>query len=486
VWSQAVAFEVYGLHLVLVLLTILLFLRGLQEQKEEPNTVSRLLIASAFTMGLSFANHMMTVLLIPAFLFLYFSVLGWTPVCRRRLLLLVPWSLLALSIYLYLPIRSSAEPLLDWGQTSTFDRLVRHVSGGQYRVWMFSGSGVIRKQLEYFIRHLPDEIHFSMIPILIGGMVLTIKKSLRLFFFTSILAATTIAYAVNYDIFDINSYFLLAFVVFAWWISVALDWVAGEIPSNHVMRAIFAILLFALPGIQIAAHWGDADQRRNTLVHDFARNVLETIEPNGMLVTSQWDYTVAPLWYFQLIEGRRRDLVVVDKNLLMNRPWYFAQMERIWPGIFDEVRTERDLFLEQLVLFESDQLFNPATIQSSWNMFWEKFLFTSAAKRSVYADWRIVNELPRFQMMQPAGIFVRLSNSFLSPSAKRIPVFRPWPKEDILTRDLKTMYVGGAVQYGLFLKSRGDERSAKEWFDFGASVDPASPYLRMIEIPPKP
>jgi len=57
----------------------------------------------AYVLGLSFSHHMMTVLLAPAFLFLYFATLGGGRAAWARIARAVPAFLLGLTPYLDLP-----------------------------------------------------------------------------------------------------------------------------------------------------------------------------------------------------------------------------------------------------------------------------------------------------------------------------------------------------------------------------------------------
>ncbi len=73
VWAQSVSVEVYSLHLILLMLFLLLFLKGLRTPEGE---TSRLLILAAFVLGLGFTNHMTTLLVIPACIYLYGAKFG--------------------------------------------------------------------------------------------------------------------------------------------------------------------------------------------------------------------------------------------------------------------------------------------------------------------------------------------------------------------------------------------------------------------------
>jgi hypothetical protein len=65
-------------------------------------------------------------------------------------------------------------------------------------------------------------------------------------------------------------------------------------------------------------------------------NVLNAIAPNGLLLTLDWQ-VASPMLYAQEIEQRRRDVKVVDINLL-RRSWYFDYLKHAYPGLIERSR----------------------------------------------------------------------------------------------------------------------------------------------------
>ena len=117
-WAQALEVEVYPLHLLLVSLILLAFLRaGFPLPAEE--TGERRWYLFAYAVGLGFTNHMTTIFLAPGLLYLYFARHGgarrsWARLARMS----VPF-FAGLSLYLYVPLRASQNPLLTWGYPVT-------------------------------------------------------------------------------------------------------------------------------------------------------------------------------------------------------------------------------------------------------------------------------------------------------------------------------------------------------------------------------
>ncbi|MHB1862851.1 MAG: glycosyltransferase family 117 protein [Gemmatimonadaceae bacterium] len=90
-----------------------------------------------------------------------------------------------------------------------------------------------------------------------------------------------------------------------------LGWLAGS-----------PVLLVAM--IPLMANWHWASRAGQTDTRDFAVDLLNSVEPYGVLVVAG-DNDTFPLWYAQDVEGIRKDVVVANTSLL-NTSWYVRQL----------------------------------------------------------------------------------------------------------------------------------------------------------------
>ncbi|HEX2716130.1 MAG TPA: hypothetical protein VHM67_00540, partial [Gemmatimonadaceae bacterium] len=81
------------------------------------------------------------------------------------------------------------------------------------------------------------------------------------------------------------------------------------------------LLLVAL--VPLVANWRQASRAGDTATAGFARDLLNSVEPYGVLVTVG-DNDTFPLWYAQEVEGVRRDVTIAVTSLL-NTDWYARQ-----------------------------------------------------------------------------------------------------------------------------------------------------------------
>ena len=84
--------------------------------------------------------------------------------------------------------------------------------------------------------------------------------------------------------------------------------------------------LLAVAFVPIFANWQPASRAGQTDTADFAADLLNSVEPYGILVTAG-DNDTFPLWYAQEVQGIRRDVIVACLSLL-NTEWYTRQMLR--------------------------------------------------------------------------------------------------------------------------------------------------------------
>jgi hypothetical protein len=97
-----------------------------------------------------------------------------------------------------------------------------------------------------------------------------------------------------------------------------------EQPTKRAWFATSWLLAFAF--IPLFVNWRSASRAGQTDTRDFARDLLNSVEPYGVLVTVG-DNDTFPLWYAQEVEGIRKDVLVANTSLL-NTDWYTRQMLR--------------------------------------------------------------------------------------------------------------------------------------------------------------
>ena len=486
-WSQALQVEVYPLHLLLVSLVLLQFLRsGFPLPGEAPG--ERHWYMFAYTVGLAFTNHMTTVLLAPGLLYLYFTRHGGSRGSWNRLMRMSLPFLAGLSLYLYVPLRASRDPILNWGYAVNLERFLWHFTGKQYQVWMFSSMDVVGRQISYFIRDLPFEFAYVGLLLSIAGTFALWRGNRRLAIGVTLLFLVCIAYAANYDIHDIDSYFLLSYVCVGMTAAVGLS-AAAALASARFPRTgnLVPLALLAICVIPVLAHFRDADESDDHLVEDYTTNMFASLRPDAVVISYQWDYWVSASYYYQIVGHFRPDVTVIDKELL-RRSWYLKELEHRRPWLIASSRLEVNAFLAQVDLFEHGLPYDPAQIQAKYVGMIESFIHQSMIAHPVYVTGEIEPAFTPGLARLPEGLAFRLSAGRGEiPSPFPQFRFRAFPRRGRLEDMIHRLYADAFLSRGeYFLANFHDVQEARKCLENANFYEPASPRsLRLAALLPR-
>jgi VanZ family protein len=103
--------------------------------------------------------------------------------------------------------------------------------------------------------------------------------------------------------------------------------------GNVSTRWIAATPVLALALVPLLGNHITASRAHETVPRDFAYDILQSVEPYGILITAG-DNDTFPLWYAQEVEGIRRDVTLANLSL-MNTRWHLRQLRRRVTPAFD-------------------------------------------------------------------------------------------------------------------------------------------------------
>lgn len=397
-WFQCTSVEVYSLHLLLISTIILFLLRAFITSAQENET--KIWFYFAVLLALGFTNHMTTLLILPGVAYLYFLryKLNSSSMKRVVLMILIFIPVLVL-IYAYLPIRAAQDPNLNWGNPVDWERIIRHISGHQYQVWLFSSTEAAKKQLVYFIESLSGEFTFVLILSLIG-MFFSFIKSRRLFVFLTITFLTTVLYSINYDINDIDAYFLLAYIVLAFFAALSALNILNQL---NISPKISILILAVFLTLQFYLNFGRVTQHGVYTFEDYTKELIGSVPEHSIILSYQWDYFISASYYYQFVEDYRRDVTIIDKELL-RRTWYFDQLNNYDPDLLKNMRADVDLFKSALLPFERNEKFDPNLLESLFRKILTGIVSENVEQRDIYiAPELFENEMQRGEFNLPEG-----------------------------------------------------------------------------------
>ncbi len=188
--------------------------------------------------------------------------------------------------------------------------------------------------------------HYYMLPLLLGllGLFFQFARDRRgcwltfLMFFMTGIAIVIYLNQQPYQVRERDYAYAGSFYSFSIWIGLAVaavyTWIreamAGkdqkqDSGSDVTVAAAVSILMLGVPALMAAENWDDHDRSNRYTAVEIASNYLNSVGPNGILIT-HGDNDTFPLWYAQEVEGIRQDVRICNTSLL-GTDWHIDQMK---------------------------------------------------------------------------------------------------------------------------------------------------------------
>jgi len=377
VWHQSVVNEkVYTLSLAGIAIISWLMVRWIDTADRARG--DRYLILIAYLLGLGYANHMAGMLPLPA---VGLGVLLLRPrtLLRWRLLLAgAAVAALGVTPFATQPIRSAFNPPLNEGEPTacreglawsctfsrgTWDAFTFNFNRDQYGKpalterqapftaqvgmwWLYFRWQWLR---DVHLERQPAQTAVAALFLILGlagawGHYQRDRRTFAYFGPLMLLMSIGLVWYLNFrygasqrleldvprEVRDRDYFFLWSFSAWGVWVSLGLLhlWtglarVVGASSDSTRRRWLSGLAAAPVIGIAIVplvTNWSPASRRDDTTTIAFARDLLNSVEPYGVLVTGG-DNDTFPLWYAQEVEGVRRDVTVAVLSL-MNTDWF--------------------------------------------------------------------------------------------------------------------------------------------------------------------
>jgi tetratricopeptide (TPR) repeat protein len=196
------------------------------------------------------------------------------------------------------------------------------------------------------------------------------------FFFMASLAMVFVMNLSDAEVRDRDYFFNLAYNLWAIWMAIGAIGLLQLVEKKKIAVAVVAVLLFALPVVNMVSQYKVHDRSQEFLALDYGMNFLNTLEKNAIIFTNG-DNDTFPLWYNQAVKdpnakevvhperntypdnealsamktamefknnslnGIRKDVTIANLSLL-NTPWYWHQLEDHEGVLFNMAADEID------------------------------------------------------------------------------------------------------------------------------------------------
>jgi hypothetical protein len=485
-WQISIETEVYSLAAFFVLLILRIVLPHLRpigvKGSVDRGRLVTTIAAIGYFFGLALGNHMSVILVAPLILYLFFRQRIWRRERRPAFLGFTVFLLLGLTVYLYLPLRAALDPPLNWGDPVTLSSLIRHVSGWQYRVWMFAGgSEVLIRNLGNYLHLLSEQFPMVLLPLAGSGMIFLFRRRRPILWALLILFGSDLAYSVNYDIPDIDPYFIPSFAVLVVLIG------SGVIPLiefgarwRHAAALWLAILSLLMPVSALWSNYRICDRSEDYMAREWAVNLFSVVPEGAMVLTRTWDL-YAPAIYLQLIEGLRRDVVMIDYEL-MRRSWYVRQMSEAHPDVFRPARKEIETFLPLVQVFEQGGAFDSRRLDRAFYGMLNAILIPAVPEGRAFIDFDDNPAIVPSLKKEPRGVIFRLVETYSDESFdisgfRLVSTLDSSIYRDERARWIKSIYTLHAVKEGIRLGDSGKHSEAIESLGNAYRFDPNNPLV---------
>lgn len=374
VWNQSTVNEkVYTVSLLSIAAVVWCTVRWADEP--EGDRRDRWLVAAVYLLALSMTNHMMGALAAPV-VGLYILMTDWRVLLKPRLLAaFVVVGLVGVSLnYIYLPIRAGQYPPINEGEpVGFFSKALSDVLGRvQYqKPSVGQRMSPFAAQLNMYWTYwswqwgrdlggLAGLATGVFTALGLGGLVTLVRRDKRAGLSALALAFTLTLLLIFYlnfkhspsyhvsdtsitqemrevrerDYFFVASFAFMGVLIaagFAGAIRAVAEWMGDRGDEKTRWLAGTPVLLLAL--VPLVGNRVTASRAHETLAHDFAVDILESIEPYGILITAG-DNDTFPLWFAQEVLGVRRDVTLANLSL-MNTEWHLRQIRRRTIPAFD-------------------------------------------------------------------------------------------------------------------------------------------------------
>jgi tetratricopeptide (TPR) repeat protein len=258
--------------------------------------------------------------------------------------------LLGLGVYAYLPLRAATHPPVDWGHPATLKLLLAHLMRAQLHGLGDNPRDVsaLAGQIARLFRLIGQQFTPMLAALALPGIYSLWRRSRRLCMLLvgvfiaggPVVAGLQNAGLAAGELDTVRPWYLVAYAVWAVWMAcgavalwnwstVWLGWERARQPRSLVATGAAVLLVVPLLAWSLRVN-----QRRGDFVaYDFARCLLDTMEPKAVLFGRSDAYAL-PVMYLQVVEGRRSDVTNampyrhVDPSLYRDLP---DKLPRLFP-----------------------------------------------------------------------------------------------------------------------------------------------------------
>lgn len=481
-WEQAVITEVYGLNSFFM--AIFLFLAIWFMRMSDLSGKKKVLLLMSYISGLALTNHTTSLMFVPL-VGIFILIFGKKLLLNRKVLFKsIIFYILGLTPYIYLPIASAKNPVLDWGNPENLTNFINVITRQQYN----DGT---KQTLEGFIAQFgffcSDLLIKQWMPLVLlfaaAGLFFLFQKNRSVFYFVLCVlffAMPVTIWMTNIDIASptegienkavVTVFYIPAYLVTAILIGIGLFRLITcfniKIRLYAWLTGISLILLSG--GLAIARTMPEVTMRRHTFARDYCDNVFNLM-PEDALYFVDMDPFYFPTMYYQFVEKKRPDLIIFNQNML-RRSWYINWIRNFYPEFAKLSDREINLFLKAVAPFENRESYDGEYIEKCYISMINAFIDSKLKiNHSVYFSYVPEANIMRSNLLDPQLVAYKYTKGppdiTINDERMTLSSFKNNNIRKDRMAECVSYYYGNLFTYhGFSLESLGDTVKAYDYF----------------------
>lgn len=373
-WSQSLVAEVFTLYAFFV--ALLFFILAIWRENKK-NIIP--LYIFFIICGLSLTHHQSMIFLLPAFfLFIWFTDKK-VFYSYRNILIFLGLIVTGLLIYIYLPIRASQNPVMNWGDPKTFERFVNVILRIEYGTLVSREPAPPETFISYFYKifyYFKSLIIQFTIPFFILGLLgiwNNIRKDLRLFYvmLTGFLLGGFLFFVLTFflgapmteeALYIRGRLYIPASIIFTIWVGYGILMILedghkllkNKFKSPILLKyygLVLSLIILMITPLPFLLHFNIQNMNSHFYTQDLGSNLYHSLKPNSVIFSGP-DTIIFTLRYMQNVENLRPDVKIINTT---TRTWEAGEEKRSFPSLIKEKDMSKyptgEAFLKDIVDF---------------------------------------------------------------------------------------------------------------------------------------
>lgn len=297
-WAETNGVEIYTLNVLLIVATYLAL--ESESSYKWPLTI--------YLFGLCLCNHPSSLALVPAILYRFFAEGEYRRTSRFPFYV----GLLAVAgtMYLYLWVRSTHDPISDWGNPEGLSALWQHMSLKQYSGWVHNSWDNLLFAVQLYFRSVLECWSWLGLILILSGLGLGFKYNFARTINALTILVTSISMAAFHQAVNHEPFYLPP--LFASLLLISNNLVA--LKSKARIRSVVSWAIVGAAAILLVLNYRANDKSDYTLYDNYSRQLLDSALPNSTIFLAG-DINTFGAEYLRYGEDYRSDLTLYDRSI---------------------------------------------------------------------------------------------------------------------------------------------------------------------------